>query len=163
MTTCSLPFMKSGKYIVLLWLAGTGLFTCREGNAEYKYYTDLKNYLLQRFNLNLSEYTGKLLIIPVGGCAPCVKESLQVANQFSERADLSIVLMANRKKDYLPYKDLIAQINKQRLFVETEGADNDYRIGIYTPVFLLIESGEVVGYYELNTDNIQRIAELIFN
>jgi hypothetical protein len=146
------PFL----FVILVLVVGCAL------KSEYRYFEELKKYIRLRFDFELGDYDGTLLLIPVGGCASCVKESLELAADLPEQERVIVLLLADNQKKYLPYQSLIKKIHLKDLFIENEGKHNYYELGIFSPVVIKLKSNRVILYQELNTQNIHQVTHEIF-
>jgi hypothetical protein len=132
---------------------------------DYKYAGALHEYLKQYHDISIDAYSDiYLLVIPIGGCAPCVEESLALAIKQSHNEKLRTILLADSKKDYLKYRNLISQLNQTLTSFERNGKDNDFELGIFSPTILQYQKGKLVYYKELSANTVaEAAAELKWN
>jgi hypothetical protein len=160
MMPCNSLYLKYAKVIFIVGLLAF-TFGCTT-KTKYKYFDQLKKYTSLQHGLDLNSFNGSLLIIPVGGCAPCVKEALELAVNLNDQMGVKVLLLADSPKKYLPYQSLIKKISVKNLFIENEGKHNYYELGIFSPVIIKVKSNRLIYYQELNTQNIHEVTHEVF-
>lgn len=153
MTLCNLPSMKLNSVTILLFFLGACM--SREKGIPYKYFDELNKYLTEYHLIRIpAEENIYLLIIPVGGCTPCVEESLAVGIEQANNANLKVVLLADSPKVFIPYRSLIELLNKKSTYLDMIGRDNDFETGIFSPTIFHFKEGKLIYYKELSVDKI---------
>ena len=140
------------------------ILACSNSNpTEYRYYGELSSYLFKYHRIDIkNESHAYLLIIPIGGCSPCVNESLSLAASQKNNMQLKTVLLADNAKQYLTYQRTIEALDSARVFKETAGNDNGYELGIFSPVLLQIIDGKITYFKELSSQNIHVVSKEVF-
>lgn len=140
------------------------ILTCSDSNSTaYRYYNELESYLLKHHRIRIKDESELyLLIIPIGGCSPCVKESLGLAVKQKSNKKLKTLFLADNIKQYLTYQQVIEELDSERVFIEKAGNDNGYELGIFSPVLFKIVKGKITYFKELNSQNIHVASREVF-
>lgn len=148
--------MKQFIFITII-LIGAACGNTGNSGLKYKHAEELKSYFneVHRFTFP-DKNTSYLLVIPVGGCSNCIAAAFEMARKYAQHKDFFVLITANTKKDFVPYRNHMQQLSANVL-IDSTGRDNNYELGILGPSFFRLENGKVQQVTELNLENIKSV------
>lgn len=128
-----------------------------QAKTTYTYAPNLYDYVLNKYDINISELENNyLLIIPVNSCSPCVSMSVEALINNQE-TDLMIgLILADREKDLLKFKEL-KESKLKNVYYDLGSVYSEYELGIFNPVLVKINKGEVILFEKLDVQNIDNV------
>lgn len=138
-------------------LLGVSCNNAADKGLAYRHGEELNLYLHEVHRFQFPDHNkAYLLVIPVGGCSNCIEAAFELAQQYIHRTDFYVLITANTKKDFIPYRSYMQQLSSNTL-VDSTGKDNHYDLGIFGPVLFTSESGRIHQFTELNLQNIKTV------
>lgn len=138
-------------------LIGISCNHAANNELEYRHTEELNLYLHEIHRFRFPEHsTAYLLVIPVGGCSNCTAAAFEMAQKYIHRNDFIVLITANTKKDFIPYRNYMVQLSANTL-IDSAGRDNHYELGIFGPVLFKLKTGKVHQFNELNLQNIKTV------
>jgi len=143
--------MKTVRFLsFLLVLVGSLACSTREDVISPEYAENIKRYFAEVHQEELSE-DQSFLVIPLGGCSPCLKELMD--SLVAQSYNLNMLFSGETSDNDLKALGTVIQ-ERYPLMKDKENLMMRYRTNIFGPTIMTFESGRIVGFVEIDTQNM---------
>lgn len=102
-------------------LLGVSCNNAADKGLAYRHGEELNLYLHEVHRFQFPDHNkAYLLVIPVGGCSNCIEAAFELAQQYIHRTDFYVLITANTKKDFIPYRSYMQQLSSNTLLIQPE-------------------------------------------